>query len=290
MARIALPWPSTCTGAVPRLYGCLFLLIPLLLAAGCAWHRSYPVPPEVTDAGVADRVLVPPDLNVNPVETVVKPGMPARPRSNPSSSHGLEPDRTTFALADAIAFALQYSPRLRSARAAIEQAAGPGAGGLFAFLAASRCPVAVRRRLRNPGPRHTRAHRLHPRGQLRHARYSETEVALQWTVYDFGRTGGSYRQAVAHERIAELQLVRADQTVEFDVAAAYLDVLLARGIPPGARGRRPPGRGDPGRHGGPAQGRRRAPGGRAACPGPAVGEPRRPGPGPGRGAGRAWPA
>ncbi len=121
MARIALPWPATCTGAVPRLYGCLFLLIPLLLAAGCAWHRSYPVPPEVTDAGVADRVLVPPDLNVNPVETVVKPGMPARPRSNPSSSHGLEPDRTTFALADAIAFALQYSPRLRSARAAIDR-------------------------------------------------------------------------------------------------------------------------------------------------------------------------
>ena len=58
--------------------------------------------------------------------------------------------------------------------------------------------------------------------------YSETEVALQWTVCDFGRTGGSYRQAVARESIAEFQLVRADQTVEFDVAADYLDVLLAR--------------------------------------------------------------
>src|SRR5262249_22776611 len=37
-----------------------------------------------------------------------------------------------------------------------------------------------------------------------------------------------YRQAVARERISELQLGRAGQAVEFDVAAAYLDVLLAR--------------------------------------------------------------
>src|SRR5208337_2415747 len=48
------------------------------------------------------------------------------------------------------------------------------------------------------------------------------------TVYDFGRTGGRHRQAVARERIAQLQLVRAKQTVKFDVATAYLDVLLAR--------------------------------------------------------------
>jgi outer membrane protein TolC len=47
-------------------------------------------------------------------------------------------------------------------------------------------------------------------------------------LYDFGRTGGHYRQAVARERITALQLARAGQTVEFDVAAAYLDVLLAR--------------------------------------------------------------
>src|SRR5262249_44828115 len=58
--------------------------------------------------------------------------------------------------------------------------------------------------------------------------YAETELGLQWTVYDFGRTGGRYRQAVAREHITELQLARAEQTVEFDVAAAYLDVLLAR--------------------------------------------------------------
>ena len=57
--------------------------------------------------------------------------------------------------------------------------------------------------------------------------YQETEMALQWTLYDFGRTGGRYRQTIAREHITELQLARACQTVEFDVAAAYLDVLLA---------------------------------------------------------------
>jgi outer membrane protein TolC len=58
--------------------------------------------------------------------------------------------------------------------------------------------------------------------------HAQAEVGLQWTLYDFGRTGGRYRQAVARERIAELQLARAEQTVEYDVAAAYMDVLLAR--------------------------------------------------------------
>ncbi len=58
--------------------------------------------------------------------------------------------------------------------------------------------------------------------------YAQTKLGLEWILYDFGRTGGRCRQAVARERIAELQGVRADQTVAFDVAAAYLDVLLAR--------------------------------------------------------------
>ena len=50
---------------------------------------------------------------------------------------------------------------------------------------------------------------------------------MEWTLYDFGRTGGRHRQAVVRERIAELQRVRADQTVAFDVTAAYVEVLLA---------------------------------------------------------------
>ena len=57
--------------------------------------------------------------------------------------------------------------------------------------------------------------------------YAQAELGLQWMLYDFGRTSGRHMQAVWRERIAEFQLVRARQTVEFDVAATYLDVLLA---------------------------------------------------------------
>ena len=75
MAQVALPGPSTFPAVVPRLLGWVRVLMPLMLVAGCAsWRSPLPIPPEVTQDGVAARVLVPPDLNVNPAETVVKPG------------------------------------------------------------------------------------------------------------------------------------------------------------------------------------------------------------------------
>src|SRR5437660_11956760 len=100
MARTTLPRPSIFTAAVPRPFVWMRGLVPPLLVAGCApWDRSLPVPPEVTQAGVAARVVVPRDLNVNPSESVVEPGTPGL---EPPASHGVEPERTTFALADAI--------------------------------------------------------------------------------------------------------------------------------------------------------------------------------------------
>ena len=205
------------------------VIMPLLVMAGCAsWPWPLPTPPEVTQAGVAARILIPQDLNVNPKESVAKLGTPIAAGSELPATQSPKFGPITFALTDAIAFALRNSPRLRSARAGIERARGqeqvafapflpqidilsqtgvvsdtlaPGVPGSTGFILAG-----------NPGTRS----------------YSETEVALQWTLYDFGRTGGRYRQAAAREQITELQLVRAEQTVEFDVAAAYLDVLLAR--------------------------------------------------------------
>jgi outer membrane protein len=229
MARIALPWPSMVTVVVVRLSDSFLVLLPLLLIAGCAsWHRPLPIPPEVTQGGVAARILVPLDLDVNPAETVVKPGTAGRAVLGPPVTPSPELEPTTFALADAIAFALRNSPRLRSARAAIERARGQEQVAFAPFLpqidvlgqygitSATLAPGI-------PGPTgFLLANAFGTRN------YAETEVGLQWTVYDFGRTGGRYRQAVARGRIAELQLVRARQTVEFDVATAFLDVLLAR--------------------------------------------------------------
>ena len=86
MAQVALPRATTFTVAVPRLLGSVRVLMPLLLVAGCAsCHTGWPIPPEVTQSGVAARVLIPPDLNVNPPETVVKPGTPGPARQLPDA-------------------------------------------------------------------------------------------------------------------------------------------------------------------------------------------------------------
>jgi outer membrane protein TolC len=175
---------------------------------------------------VAAQVLIPRDLNINPPETVVKP---ATPRSaDPPASPGLGVEQTTFALPDAIGFALQNNPRLRSARAAIERGRGQEQVAFAPFLPQIDFFGQTGATSSNLGPGVPGyAGFLRAINDQTHS-YAETEVALQWTLYDFGRTGGHYRQAVARERISELQLARANQAVEFDVAAAYLEVLLAR--------------------------------------------------------------
>src|SRR5713226_7500955 len=119
MARIAWPGPSTQRAAVPRFLVGLCTLVPLLLVAGCAsWRRSSPISPEVTEAGVAERVLIPSDQNVNPTETVVKPGALGPMSPDAPATPGVGVGSTLFALPEAIAFGLQNNPRLRSARAA----------------------------------------------------------------------------------------------------------------------------------------------------------------------------
>ena len=211
MARIAVP-----------------ALIPLLLAAGCASWRTTSSPPlEVTPPGVAARVLIPPDLNVNPAETVVKPPPAGGARLGPLTFDSeLQP--ATFALPDAIAFALQNNPRLRSARAAVGRAQGQEQVAFAPFLPQLDLFGQYGVTSSNLGPGIPGyAGFLRAVNDKPHS-YQETELALQWTLCDFGRTGGRYRQAIARERITELQLSRAGQAVEFEVAATYLDVLLAR--------------------------------------------------------------
>jgi outer membrane protein TolC len=220
MARIALP--SSSTAAVSRRFGWMRVLMSLLLVAGCAlWHRPSPIPPEVTEAGAAPRVVVPRDLNVNPSESVAEPGTPRREPEEAAP-------RTIFALPDAIAFALRNSPRLRSARAAIERARGQEQVAFAPFLPQVDLlgQYGVVSDTLAPGKAGYAGFILASGSGTRN--YAQTELGLQWTLYDFGRTGGRYHQAVARGHITELQLLRADQTVEFDVATAYLDVLLAR--------------------------------------------------------------
>src|SRR5580658_8790457 len=124
MARITSPQTPTSTNGARRKVRGLCALVPVLLIAGCASLRpDLPARPEVTQAGVSARVLIPPDLDVNPTETVVKPDAQGQvPNLLLPPDLGSAP--TTFTLSDAIAFALRNSPRLRSARAGILRAQG----------------------------------------------------------------------------------------------------------------------------------------------------------------------
>jgi outer membrane protein TolC len=133
-----------------------------------------------------------------------------------------------FSMADAIAFGLQNNPRLRVAREAIARAQGLEQVAFAPFL--PQIDMLTRTGVTSnnlspgsPGP----VGGIIGTGDGNHG-FAQAEVDLQWTVWDFGRTSGQYGQAVSRERIAMLEFARAQQTVAFDVASAYLGVLFAQ--------------------------------------------------------------
>jgi outer membrane protein len=138
-----------------------------------------------------------------------------------SSADSLDP----LALPEAIRFALQNNPRLLAALAAIERARGqeqvafapflPQIDLLNRYVATGKSTVPGA-----PGP--TGA--VNP-SVIGHYSVYQSELQLQWILYDFGRTAGRYRQSLIREKIARLQEVRAKETVAYDVAAAYFQVL-----------------------------------------------------------------
>src|SRR5262249_42178318 len=151
---------------------------------------------------------------------------PARDLTPPAGDGAVQ--RTSFdpdalpplPLPEAIRLALQNTPRLRAALAAIERAAGQEQAAFAPFLpqidllnryvatGKSTVPGA-------PGP--TGA--VNP-SVIGHYQVYQSELQLQWTLYDFGRTAGRYRQAAMRESITRLQALRARETVAYDVATA----------------------------------------------------------------------
>jgi outer membrane protein len=130
-------------------------------------------------------------------------------------------------LLEAVGIALENNPRLRAALAAIDRARGEEAVAFAPFLpqvdllnryvatGKSTVPGA-------PGP--TGA--VNPT-IIGHYQVYQSELQLQWILYDFGRTAGRYGQASLRAKIAELQAVRAKETVAYDVATAYLQAREA---------------------------------------------------------------
>lgn len=201
-----------------------------MLLAGCApWNRPEPLPPELTEAGVQARLQIPRGQNPDLATKMDKLNGRSDQAVLPAPGSGLKPEASAFSLTDAIAFAREHSPRLQSARAAIERASGQQKAAFGPFLPQITLGTdygATSSKLGPGGPGPTGF--ILPNGiPGTHSYYQET-LTLLWTIYDFGRRVGRYQEAVARKKITELQLVRADQTVQFDVAVAYLNILLAR--------------------------------------------------------------
>jgi outer membrane protein TolC len=130
-------------------------------------------------------------------------------------------------LPEAIGFALENNPRLRAALAAIERARGQAEAAFVPFLPQidllTRYVATGKSTLPGaPGPTGV----VNVTGIGTYSVW-QSELQLQWTLYDFGRTAGRYRQADLREKIAGLQALRARETVAFDVTAAYLQALEA---------------------------------------------------------------
>jgi outer membrane protein len=130
-------------------------------------------------------------------------------------------------LDEAIRFALRYNPRVRAALAAIERARGEEAVAFAPFLPQldllNRYVATGKSTLPGaPGP--TGAVNITGIGTYQ---CYQSELQLQWTLYDFGRTAGRYGQAGLREKIAQFQALRARETVAYDVATSYLQALEA---------------------------------------------------------------
>jgi outer membrane protein TolC len=136
-----------------------------------------------------------------------------------------------FTLSQAVDFGLENNPRLLASRAAIERAQGQEQVAFAPFLPQVDflSHGGVTSPALGPAPIGSTGIVIPTTSTETHS-YAHAELQLQWTLWDFGRRSGQYQQAGARARIAELQSTRAGETVGFDVASAYLQVLRAGAV------------------------------------------------------------
>lgn len=186
----------------------------LLLLGGC---RSVPsaveLPAATAPAACRERVL--------PVSWTTTANGDVESEPGPPASQ----EATAFTVAGAIDYGLRNNPRLRQASARVD---ATQAGETIAFApflpefatsyrySGFNAPVL-------PGGTFVPA-------SLNAGVYSFSlaEAGVQWTLYDFGRTAGRYGQAVSRTRLEQLNLLRARQTIAFEVARAAFRLLSAQ--------------------------------------------------------------
>ncbi len=138
----------------------LYLLLPLVFhSAGCSCHGppwvQPPLPASITPEAIQARVVG---------EAAQTRNSELGIRSEEQSSSALpvpSSEFVRFTLPEAVDFALQNSPRLWAAVAAIERR-GAGRSRVFSLPAADRLSVPLRGHVREPGTGGSRSHRHHP--------------------------------------------------------------------------------------------------------------------------------
>src|SRR5262249_17297430 len=187
----------------------------------------------------------PPQMDLPLRVTPGDPESPTDPGKSPSGSETLPPPTApqtadpgpaappagthALTLGDAIALAFRYQPRLRVLHEQAEQARARGDAAFAAYLPmvtfvnrefSGQNPYGQPGDFASPQPEFA----VVPGAQI----FWSTELYLRWTLWDFGRTTGKYRQAEIGVDIAELQAVRNSQTVVFEGGTAYYRLLQAQ--------------------------------------------------------------
>lgn len=208
----------------------LYLLIGCLLPGCEAFTRLHQ--PDMVLPSLPDRITVPAQTARQLDDLVAGPAPEKSPSSKapiiPTAPGGVDEVVPVFSLNDAITFALQNSPRLKTAAASADRAHSQEQVAFAPFLPevdylVRAIAVSANQSPGSPGPVGGVIPSLTGPPAL-----SQAELDLQWTLWDFGRSSGRYGQAISRGRIAELRLVRARQTIAYDVSFAYLELLLAQ--------------------------------------------------------------
>jgi outer membrane protein len=242
-------------GASP-LFAVTWPLVAMCLLAGCSWadlaRSSAPASAELAPESVRARAIPPSTLD-NPGSSTQTVSMQTGRTKTPSqdspdiaqvvasfdvvdvsqSPNGAtpaadaSPPADVFSLRQVVDFGLQNNPRLPAALAAIERARGQEDVAFSPFL--PQIDYLSHAAITSPalGPAAAGATGIILSSATATHEYAQAELQLQWTLYDFGRTCGRYRQSQAREQIAELQSARVQKTVAYDVSSAYLISLEA---------------------------------------------------------------
>lgn len=218
---------SSRSATAARRAGTLLPVLAALGLVGCA-----PTRPLVPLGELRSRVLPPPSASpvaaTEPVELVDDPTV-ASGETSPTLPESAPAERWT--LPEAIELALRSNPRLALEREKVEMARGGRSIAFAGFLPEASTSL-----------RHIEGSPSHERfglptlptavGNVTYGGLSDSfqlaELHVQWTLWDFGRTGGAFGRASAELEFAELLYQRARQTVAFNVTAAYLGALDAR--------------------------------------------------------------